>query len=111
MLVIMVVFSTTSVINKVSFLERLKKDIIRNKGLYLLLVPVVVYYIVFHYYPMYGAQIAFKNYSPAKGIEGSSWVGFKHFKSFGKDDQIFLPITKLTLAFLPSPLQIGRGLA
>lgn len=71
-----------SVINKVSFLERLKKDIIRNKGLYLLLVPVVVYYIVFHYYPMYGAQIAFKNYSPAKGIEGSSWVGFDHFKSF-----------------------------
>lgn len=65
-----------------SFWRRLKRDLIRNKGLYLLLLPVVIYYIVFHYYPMYGAQIAFKNYVPAKGISGSEWVGLKHFKAF-----------------------------
>ena len=44
--------------------------------------PVVAYYIIFHYAPMYGAIIAFKEFNPALGIMGSPWVGFKHFKSF-----------------------------
>ena len=44
--------------------------------------PVLAYFIIFHYMPLYGAQIAFKNYIPIKGIEGSKWVGFKHFNSF-----------------------------
>ena len=47
-----------------------------------MLLPVVVYYVVFLYLPMYGLQIAFKDFSPAKGILGSDWVGFKHFVSF-----------------------------
>ncbi|MEK8131867.1 ABC transporter permease subunit [Paenibacillus filicis] len=47
-----------------------------------MLLPVVIYYIVFLYFPMYGLQIAFKNFMPAKGIWGSEWVGFKHFISF-----------------------------
>jgi putative aldouronate transport system permease protein len=47
-----------------------------------MLLPVVIYYIVFLYFPMYGLQIAFKNFTPAKGIWGSEWVGFKHFISF-----------------------------
>jgi putative aldouronate transport system permease protein len=47
-----------------------------------MLLPVVIYYIVFMYFPMYGLQIAFKNFTPAKGIWGSEWVGFKHFISF-----------------------------
>ncbi|GLX70093.1 sugar ABC transporter permease [Paenibacillus glycanilyticus] len=54
----------------------------RNKYIYLMLLPVVVYYVVFMYLPMYGLQIAFKDFSPAKGIWGSAWVGFDHFKSF-----------------------------
>ncbi|MGG1513954.1 ABC transporter permease subunit [Paenibacillus oryzisoli] len=53
-----------------------------NKYLYLMMVPVILYYIVFHYAPMYGALIAFKDYSPMKGIMGSDWVGLKHFKDF-----------------------------
>jgi putative aldouronate transport system permease protein len=47
-----------------------------------MLLPVVIYYVVFMYFPMYGLQIAFKNFTPAKGIWGSEWVGFKHFISF-----------------------------
>ncbi|SFP95304.1 ABC transporter permease [Caldicoprobacter faecalis] len=44
--------------------------------------PVIAYYIIFHYMPMYGAIIAFKEFNPALGIIRSPWVGFKHFKSF-----------------------------
>lgn len=44
--------------------------------------PVLAYYIIFHYGPMYGVIIAFKNFSPGRGILGSSWVGFQWFKDF-----------------------------
>ena len=59
-----------------------KKDMQKNRTLYLLFLPVIVYYILFHYVPMYGAVIAFKDFSPAKGILGSQWAGFKHFIDF-----------------------------
>lgn len=45
-------------------------------------VPVAVYYILFHYAPMYGATIAFKNYIPSRGFWNSNWVGLKHFRTF-----------------------------
>nr|WP_307336595.1 ABC transporter permease subunit [Metabacillus malikii] len=44
--------------------------------------PVVLYYIIFQYGPMYGLQIAFKDYSPVLGFLGSPWVGFEHFIEF-----------------------------
>lgn len=44
--------------------------------------PVVIFYIMFHYIPMYGAIIAFKDYTPLGGVMGSEWVGFKHFIQF-----------------------------
>ncbi|BFH70377.1 MAG: ABC transporter permease subunit [Paenibacillus dendritiformis] len=50
--------------------------------MYLLLAPVAVYFIVFHYVPMYGVQIAFKDFIATKGIAGSPWVGMKHFERF-----------------------------
>lgn len=65
-----------------SFSARLKKDWRRNKWLYLIMIPVLTYYIIFCYLPMGGIVIAFKNYKPALGIWGSDWVGFKHFISF-----------------------------
>lgn len=58
------------------------KDIRKNPWLYLMLAPVLLYFTVFHYYPMYGALIAFKDFSPRLGITGSPWVGFEHFESF-----------------------------
>lgn len=65
-----------------NYCVRLIKDIRMHKGAYLIVLPVVVFYILFHYKPMYGLIIAFKNYSPAKGIMGSSWAGLKHFEDF-----------------------------
>lgn len=58
------------------------RSIKRNWDLYLLILPVVVYFIIFKYYPMYGAQIAFKDFFANRGILGSPWVGFKHFERF-----------------------------
>ncbi len=57
--------------------------ILRKYGiLYLMFVPVVVYYLLFHYKPMLGVIIAFKNYTFKDGIWGSAWVGMKHFNRF-----------------------------
>lgn len=64
-----------------NWLNRAKKDLQRNWVLYLMVVPVVVYLILFHYKPLYGALIAFQDYKPAKGF-GANWVGLKHFKAF-----------------------------
>ena len=54
----------------------------RDYQLWLLLLPVIIFFIVFHYLPLYGIQIAFKDYKPVLGIMGSKWVGLKHFKDF-----------------------------
>ncbi|SIQ28687.1 ABC transporter permease [Paenibacillus macquariensis] len=58
------------------------KDIRKNPWLYVMLIPVLLYFTIFHYYPMYGALIAFKEFSPRLGIMGSPWVGWEHFESF-----------------------------
>lgn len=62
------------------FIKNIKKD----RYLLILLIPVVAYYIIFCYIPMYGAVIAFKDFIPTKGILGSDWVGFKWFAQFFK---------------------------
>lgn len=60
----------------------IRKDLFQNKYLYLMLLPMIAYLLIFCYYPMYGAIIAFKTYVPAKGILGSPWVGLKQFTDF-----------------------------
>lgn len=65
-----------------SFLERAKKDIILNKNVYLLALPIILYYIIFHYLPMFGVIIAFQDYTPGSSFLGNKWVGFKHFINF-----------------------------
>lgn len=60
------------------------KDWKKHWELYLMLLPVIIYYIVWCYGPMYGIILGFKEFSPRKGIWGSPWVGFKHFKDFFK---------------------------
>jgi putative aldouronate transport system permease protein len=66
----------------VGFRKRLAADLRRNRYIYLMLLPVVGYYLVFHYGPMYGAIIAFKDFSPALGILGSPWIGLQNFQDF-----------------------------
>ncbi|WP_217595486.1 sugar ABC transporter permease [Cohnella sp. GbtcB17] len=50
--------------------------------LYVILLPPLLYVIIFHYIPMYGIQLAFKQFQAMSGIGGSPWVGFKHFDQF-----------------------------
>lgn len=66
---------------KKMFKERLKQAG-SNWQLYVMIFPVVLYFFVFAYIPMYGVQIAFKRYMPIHGIWGSPWVGLQHFERF-----------------------------
>ena len=56
--------------------------LVRDSGLYILLIPAIVYVLIFLYRPMVGVLIAFEDYKPTKGIFGSKWVGFKWFTKF-----------------------------
>jgi putative aldouronate transport system permease protein len=68
---------------KVASKVKRKLNYIKNNYiLYLLIAPAVILTIIFKYLPMYGASIAFKDFSPVRGIAGSEWVGFKHFTNF-----------------------------
>lgn len=90
------------------------KRIIRNYDLYLLLLPTLAYFIIFHYVPMYGVQIAFKNFNPIKGIMGSPWVGFDNFERFFQSYQLGtiikntlgISIFELLVAF-PAPVLLA----
>jgi len=68
--------------NRSSFGERVRRDFFRNWALYLMVAPVVIFFFMFAYIPMYGVIIAFQNFRPAVGIMGSDWVGFDHFIRF-----------------------------
>lgn len=67
---------------KPSLMKTIIKDYKKNKWLILMALPVVAWYILFHYVPMYGVIIGFKQFSPVKGILGSPWVGLQHFQDF-----------------------------
>lgn len=69
-------------VHKQSFIKKIIKTVKKDYQLYLLALPAIVYFILFHYWPMYGVQIAFKDFIAVKGITGSPWVGFKHFERF-----------------------------
>jgi putative aldouronate transport system permease protein len=55
---------------------------LENKDLYLFCLPGIIITLIFHYWPLYGAQIAFRAYSARRGIWGSPWVGWEHFIRF-----------------------------
>lgn len=73
---------------KKGFIYYLKKDFV----LYLFLIPPILYYIVFHYIPMYGVVIAFKDYNIFKGVFASNWVGFDVFKEVFKMPEFYRAI-------------------
>lgn len=82
-------------------MKALKKSLSKYWQMYLLLIPVITYYVVFKYMPMVGAQIAFKNFSFRKGIWGSAWVGLAHFERFFSSSQSITIIwNTLYLGFL-----------
>lgn len=69
-------------LNDQSRRKRFLLGIKRSWQLYILLLPALAFVLIFQYFPLYGVQIAFRDYMPAKGISGSTWVGLKHFKYF-----------------------------
>lgn len=69
-------------VKKKSWGAKVARDFAVNKSLYLLVLPVMIFYLLFHYLPMYGAIISFENFKPSLGILGSPWVGLQHFKDF-----------------------------
>jgi putative aldouronate transport system permease protein len=83
----------------------------RDKYLYALAAPMIVYFLIFKYLPMWGIVISFQNYSPYTGLWGSEWVGLEHFKRFFTHPD-FLRLFRNTLAinilslvfFFPVPL-------
>lgn len=74
--------------NQISLGKRIKRD----AGLYLLLLPSVIILFLFTYIPMYGVIIAFKNFTPAQGIWGSSWAGLKYFRQYFNSYQFGITI-------------------
>ncbi len=74
---------------KASRFRSAAKKIVRSKYLYLMLLPALLYYLIFCYYPMYGAQIAFRDFNPIQGYLGSEWVGFKYFLQFFRSEYFF----------------------
>ena len=82
------------------------KRALKSWQLYTLLIPALIYYIVFCYGPMYGVQIAFRNYSPTKGIWGSEWVGLRHMIRFF-NSYYFLDLIRNTLTISLFNLVLG----
>lgn len=91
--------------------KAIKKNLYMNRYLYLMLLPVVLNFIIFHYIPMGGILMAFENYNPFKGIFGSEWVGFDNFeKLFGSyyfwsllSNTLRLSIKSILIGF-PAPI-------
>lgn len=67
----------------------LAKDIKRNWPLYTMVIPVFLFYVIFMYKPMYGALIAFQDFSPGLGFDASPWVGFRNFTDFFKTPDLY----------------------
>ncbi len=94
--------------------SRLRKELRRNKWLYVLVAPGFLYFTVFKLLPMWGIVIAFQDYQPFLGIRGSEWVGFDNFTTFFSNPDFFrLLRNTLVLAiydlvfFFPAPILIA----
>ena len=81
-------------------------DLRRNWQIYLLFIPVAIYFITFHYAPMFGLAMAFERFKPTKGIFGSQWIWFDNFKDLFVGDT-FLLVLRNTTAMALLNLTVG----
>ncbi len=99
---------------KGNFFSRLGKDLYKNKMMYFLILPVLIYLLLFCYKPMYGLIIAFQRYRPRLGISKSEFVGFEQFMRFFKDPYFWrllrntFSISGLSILFgFPAPILLA----
>lgn len=87
--------------NTKSLGQKILQDFKRHKQKYLIILPVIIYFILFHYKPMYGLLIVFKRYRPTVGIWNSPWIGLDNFVRFFQDIYFFRLIKNtFTISFL-----------
>ncbi|GIO61044.1 MULTISPECIES: ABC transporter permease [Paenibacillus] len=92
---------------RTSIAARLRRD----KWLYLLLLPGLLYFLIFKYVPMWGVLLAFQNYQPFTGFWKSEWVGFEHFRLFFENPEFYMLLRNTLLLsfynlifFFPAPI-------
>lgn len=89
-----------------SRIGRIGDHLRREWQIYLMLLPTIVWLVIFLYKPMYGLQIAFKDYSLFRGVADSPWIGFEHFTALFQSDQFLRAIRNTVIISLYS-LAIG----
>lgn len=82
----------------------------RQRWLYFLMTPTLIYFLIFKYGPLWNAQIAFKDFKPLLGVMGSPWVGFKHFETF-INSYYFVELIRNTIIFSLAKLLLGLPIA
>lgn len=89
-----------SVNSKKRYRQQVIRKMIENKALYLMILPAFIYILIFCYWPMYGIQIAFRDFNFADGIVGSRWAGLKWFNLFFKSNNFAMVVgNTLILSF------------
>jgi putative aldouronate transport system permease protein len=91
-------------------IRKLFLSVWRQRWLYFLMTPTLIYFVIFKYGPLWNAQIAFKDFKPLLGVMGSPWVGFKHFETF-INSFYFTDLLTNTMIFSVSKLVLGLPLA
>ncbi|MBN1119540.1 MAG: sugar ABC transporter permease [Anaerolineae bacterium] len=91
-------------------LSNLLRSIKRHRGIYLLMLPPLIYFLIFKYGPLWNAQIAFKDFKPLLGVWGSPWIGFENFKSF-INSFYFTDLILNTVIFSTAKLVLGLPIA
>ncbi len=105
--------ATATPLPRASWSERvrgLRRAIWKHRAIYLLMALPILYFVVFKYWPLWNAQIAFKDFKPVLGVEASPFVGFKHFAAFFKSFYFGQLLTN-TLIFSVAKLILGMPLA
>jgi putative aldouronate transport system permease protein len=76
------------------------KRMVRNRYIYLMILPGLLYFILFKYIPMFGLIISFQDYQPYKGIMGSDWVGLEHFRRLFTDSEFWVIFKNTLVVFV-----------
>jgi len=90
--------------------KRLLRSLWRQRSLYFLMAPTLIYFAIFKYGPLWNAQIAFKDFKPLLGVMGSPWVGLKHFETF-VNSFYFTELMTNTIVFSVAKLLLGLPIA